>query len=141
MLFYLNISSMIDICSYLMKSHFKSINFQVIYHPVFFRLLISREINKNNKMSGVVSFDIESINRAPECNVHLLPCEIDYSGPAKVQEYFSSTIKNTEDNNDNGIYNTNLHRLIGYPLDFTFISIENLNFIFIYNIINLLYII
>jgi hypothetical protein len=48
-------------------------------------------------MSGVVSFDIESINKAPECNVHLLPCEIDYSGQAKVQEYFSSTIKNTAD--------------------------------------------
>ncbi|KAM7417524.1 hypothetical protein PAMA_017252 [Pampus argenteus] len=43
--------------------------------------------------SSVTRLHVSSVDQAPRAPVHLMPCEIEYNGPAQVSQYLTATIK------------------------------------------------
>ncbi|KAF7228337.1 ribonuclease H2 subunit C [Nothobranchius furzeri] len=43
--------------------------------------------------TSVTHLDVTSLGQVKQAQVHLMPCEIEYNGPARVSEYFTSTTK------------------------------------------------
>ncbi|KAK2904254.1 ribonuclease H2 subunit C isoform X1 [Channa argus] len=43
--------------------------------------------------ASVVHVHVSSVSQAKQAPVHLMPCEIEYNGPAQVSQYFTATTK------------------------------------------------
>uniref|UniRef100_A0A3B3ZN68 Uncharacterized protein n=1 Tax=Periophthalmus magnuspinnatus TaxID=409849 RepID=A0A3B3ZN68_9GOBI len=42
---------------------------------------------------SLIRLQLPSAGQAPRAPVHLMPCEIEHNGPARITEYFSATVK------------------------------------------------
>ncbi|XP_028271927.1 ribonuclease H2 subunit C [Parambassis ranga] len=43
--------------------------------------------------TSVTHLNVSSVDKAQQTPVHLMPCEIEHNGPAKVSQYFAATMK------------------------------------------------